>query len=134
MLRISHGAFEGSWSEFMTLRQCIANEAGYGSKWTTAAWLEEMLAMAPENFLGEWEDDPPDVLAVLLAHRDNAGIIPYRYTFGLAARLEQMSLSMDPSIKVPGTFEPMRDRVRQFSGACLAAHHTGEDMQFEEIK
>ena len=113
-LDTTHNAWHGSYTGFSRWRTAVANAAGCPWAWTTTTPspravsptcqpLDEVYTVDGETdivrwsehydnsvWLGQWDNDPEDVIDVLLMHSDCEGIIPWRFTQPLADRLTDL--------------------------------------------
>lgn len=94
-LYITYDTFTMSYGTFGAWRDFIRNIAG---EEYDAPFLDK------DNIMGIWDDEPDDILDVLMCHADNDGVIEARHVGPLADRLEglvkQYEEKMDAAIKV----------------------------------
>ena len=93
-LDVSHGCWSGPYSSFTRWRNMIAVAAGYVvwpvlvDRVPSPTVMLDWSKITEANLEGRWERAPGDVLIYLLAHRDDAGILPADVCAPLANRLE----------------------------------------------
>jgi hypothetical protein len=148
-LDTTHDCWHASYSTFGAWRMDIARVLGWGSEKTsyggdtyaipegripeqgplpdetvttdgetyTIRWSE---AYANKVWLGYWDQDPADVIDVLMMHSDCEGTIPHRFTCPLARRLTEIAQEQDD----------WREWTEQFVKGLLLAHERGEDVGF----
>lgn len=129
-LDTSHDCWHGTYSYFHEWRNAVAKAAGWPmTRATTGHRTGEEVYDLPkrdeytdQTYLGLWRDDPADALEVLMAHSDCDGIIPWRFTEPIAARLRQIQ----PKLTDAWAF----DAATQFILGLLKAHEAGEDVDF----
>lgn len=90
------GTFEATPLQFMDWRLLLAKTAGY----KVVGWEhDEILYLVPDldyenidyaNLMGVWEEEPEDILVVLLAHSDEAGSIPCEFLPKLIERIQEL--------------------------------------------
>ena len=88
MLKVSHDAFEGSYTMFHHWREGLEE---------LSSIHVDPLSYSNENYEGVWRRDPVEPLIVLLVHADAYGRIPARFTQSLADRLQGLMEDMDPT-------------------------------------
>lgn len=92
-LNVSHDCWDGSYGSFNRFRSEIAKAAG----WPTAEtghgvdYFLETGKYPLRNFQGWWDEDPADILDVLLVHSDCDGYIFPQHTEWLAKRLDELA-------------------------------------------
>ena len=74
-------------------------------------------------WLGQWDNDPNDVLDVLMVHSDCEGIIPHRFCMPLAHRLADLAPLMSKHKRA-------YDNTMQFVTGLLKADLNGDDLEF----
>jgi hypothetical protein len=99
-LDTSHGAFSGAYSSFTKWRADVARAAGYTvslRKDAVSGFTYHDLGYDDRdyhdaNYMGIWapDEEPDDILLVLLVHSDCSGVIDRRHVPFLAARLEEL--------------------------------------------
>lgn len=93
-LDVSHDAWSGPYSAFMSWRIALQKAAGwhpiedYNEWYGVDTHVINWDAVTDENIGGEWEAVPEDPLIVLIAHSDCDGTIPVPALAPLADRLE----------------------------------------------
>jgi hypothetical protein len=75
-----------------------------------------------KNLGGDWDEDPEDVLAVLLVHSDCEGHIHHRHTKPLAERLETLLPRVDIN------YQP---HTKQFIEGLRQAHALNQMVIFQ---
>ncbi len=74
-------------------------------------------------WLGQWDEDPADVIDVLMLHSDCEGKIPLRFHEALCHRLMDIMEQQEPE-----SYE--RLHTGQFCVGLINAHAAGEDVEF----
>jgi len=96
MITVSHGCFVGDALDFLNWRVLLARAAGHG---VVPMQIEEITLLVPsvrdvdldiDKVLGIWDQDPEDVIAVLLGHADDTGMIYPAHLIALAERLDEL--------------------------------------------
>ena len=131
---VSHGAYSGSYTGFNDWRRWVIRQADLG--WTiddTGIYhipedripdQPPMLGYPNSAYLGVWDNDPTEVLDVLMVHSDCEGTIPWRFTQALADRLASvLGDHVDYN-------DDMVDATLQFVTGLLSAHARHEDVEF----
>jgi hypothetical protein len=127
-LQTTHGCWEGAYSNFRVWRKKLADLAHYSEEFCDA------LATA-DTIEGIWNEEPTDVLFVLLLHSDTQYSIPHRYCSALADRLEGLLKIFN--IKNPSVSEfdllantGFPSRTQQFIDGLRLAASLKEDVEF----
>jgi len=96
MITVSHGCFVGDALDFLNWRVLLARAAGHG---VVPMQIEEVTLLVPsvrdvdldiDKVLGVWDQTPEDILAVLLGHCDDDGMIYPVHLIPLAERLDDL--------------------------------------------
>jgi len=119
-LSVSHGAWRGAYSAFMSFRRDLAAAAG----------LPVLNTMAGYGGNTPWESLPPDILHVLLLHSDCEGEIEVEHLSALADRLEEIAKNIPGDRDGGGHLGNVRDKVLQFARGCRNALAAGEPLDF----
>lgn len=149
-LDTSHNCWHGAYSGFASWRLDVAHTIGWGTEATalgSATYaipegrVPEQDPPADEEYtvdgethtvewskaydngvwLGQWDNDPEDVIDVLMIHSDCEGIIPHRFCQPLAERLAEIAGDQNG-------WE--RDATVRFINGLLIAHGRGDDVDF----
>lgn len=113
-LDTSHDCWHGSYSWFAEWRQAVANAAN-------ASYLPP--ADLPNRvFYGWWDDEPEDIINVLMWHSDCEGYIFPQHAEKLARRL------LDVAPAMPEGW--MRDKTYAFAAGLLKAADAWQIVEF----
>ncbi len=130
-LDTTHDCYNGGYGGFTFWRNEVAKAAGIPVGPVAGASLElpqiDWEPYSEANFLGEWQEDPEDILYILLVHSDCDGKIAHRHCAPLADRLE----ALIPDI--PFTVSGARDYrfvTGRFVQGLRDAAAAGEDVEF----
>jgi len=137
-LDTSHNCWHGAYSAFSRWRDQLARAAGYeiarvdigdsfiGMRETV---LIDWGHIVDKNYLGEWDETPPDPLIVLIAHSDCDGVIHPAQAGALADRLAEL-LPLLPEGEAPGHVRHWRNTTQEFIDGLRAAVEADEDVVF----
>ena len=141
-LDTSHNCWHGAYSSFGTWREDIARVLGwgteeyqYGPSYAVPGPYQHLIARPlgtstldnewelQTPLFGVWQDDPDDVIMVLMLHSDCDGIIPTRFCQPLAERLLGIANQQQ-------TLSWLQEATEQFATGLLVAASRGEDVDF----
>ena len=130
-LDTTHDCWHGGYTSFKIWRDKLAEVAGYkmivvdGKPAPVIDWE----AITQENLSGDWENDPDDMLMILIAHYDTDGYIRAKHTKPLADRLTQL-LPLLPDEIGPGHIGYWKEKTQTFIDGLLSAHEAAQDVEF----
>lgn len=123
-LDMTHGCWNGPYSEFGEWRDAVAKAAGH------ADWINVVKINDDRDgrLFGRWPDgEPADPLNVLWAHSDCDGIIAARHCVPLAKALRALVHKLKGSIYEPGSMQWLTIR---FAAGLLYAASRNENVEF----
>lgn len=130
-LDTTYDCWNGGYSSFNIWRDKLAEVAGYkmenfdGKVAPSIDWDN----ITVENLNGDWENDPDDMLLILIAHYDCQGYIRHKHTKPLADRLTQL-IPLLPYGGGPGHVLDWKWKTKTFIAGLMEAHESGEDVGF----
>lgn len=134
-LDCSHDAYHGAYSSFNRWRTRVGIVAGYDPELgyedgTDKTGLKRLDwdAFPEDVVMGVWDQDPEDVLLVLLCHSDCDGVIPARFCDPLAKRLEELLPLLDGD--GGGHVGLYRSKTQEFIDGLRSAAASTEDVEF----
>lgn len=124
-LDTTHNCYHGPYSRFSAWRNSLAEALdwtiGQDRIGTHYQFPDNSPDITEDIMMGKWDENPTDVIFVLMLHQDCEGIIPHRFCEPLARRLEELIDKQD---------EEWEDTTFQFITGLLNAHVRGEDVDF----
>ncbi len=134
-LDTTHDCWHGGYISFTNWRNKIGEAAGYeigvGPNGIPGVLMPEgwWEALNEDNYLGQWDKQPDDVLLILIAHSDCDGVIVHRDTKPLMDRLTEL-LPKIPDETAGGHIGNWREKTQTFIDGLLRAHVAGEGVRF----
>lgn len=141
-LDTTHDAWHGPYGSFSRWRTEIAVAAGiiepgeslyplrgYDSPLVTESPINWDYWDSKTDYMGKWEEDPEDVIWVLLAHSDCDGEIKKRFLQPLADRLEGLALVVDRQ-EFGGFTGYATNRTQRFVDGLRLAASEGKKVKF----
>jgi len=128
-LDTSHDCWHGAYSAFRSLRNAVADAAGWPMNADRSDYLLPLDELTDANFAGDWDHVPgDDPLIVFLAHSDCDGVIHPEQGVHVAKRLREIAPKLPD--EGGGHIWSMRGCTLKFAAGIERAAEAGEDVDF----